>query len=169
MGNRYKIFFSFILTCFAAGISFAGNEQQKYFEDKDGFFFFIGIDFPNRSVNLVWDEVSAKPVQKYIVERSADGNNFIPVITQSAVNKPRDVRDMSGLEQETIDYMDKVLYTTEAAGHGRFIFNELIPSKLFTANLVLGEVLKNKAKWNDKDMLDGLYTALPNEQPLIYR
>ncbi|TAL59832.1 MAG: PKD domain-containing protein [Bacteroidetes bacterium] len=159
----------FLFSCLIFQADSIAQGAKEYFNDKDGFFFFIGIDVPKQNVNLVWDEITSKPVKSYMLERSRDGKIFTPVIVQSAVSKPRDVREMSELEQETIQTLNTVVYSTESEGKGRFVFNESITDDLIHKNYVLRNVITNRIKWEDKQLVESLLGRLSEEQPLIYR
>lgn len=146
-----------------------GQGTKDYFKDPDGFFFYIGLDVPKGNVNLVWDEITGKPIKSYILESSTGGNAFIPVIVQSAVNKPKDIREMTELEQETIQTQNAIVYTTEADGRGRFVFNERVADDLIHKNHVLRSVLENRIRWEDKKSVELSLASLGAEYPMIYR
>ncbi|MBI3501166.1 MAG: PKD domain-containing protein [Bacteroidetes bacterium] len=126
MKGFYKAVFSSLVFCFAHFVSFA-HGGKEYFQDKDGFFFFLGVhNFTD--VHLVWEPKQDASLKAFTLERSEDGINYSPLITHDPSVKLTDLMTLSKEESDKVDTdpYNRLLYTTET-GAGRYIYNQLIP------------------------------------------
>lgn len=137
------------ISCFLLNFVFVSAKQrEEFFKDKNGFFFFIGVD-NYESIHLVWDEVSSRSLREFSLERSADGVQFFPIVSHTASVTIQNVLQMDDEEIRQIldNPFNRLIYSTET-GSGRFIYNQLIPDFLRN-NKALQWYYRIKFVWDD--------------------
>lgn len=82
-------------------------------------FIYLGKDA--ETLHLVWEEHPVFKVERYVIEKSYDGNSFFPVDSIRPVHLfDIHVNDYPA----TVNYYGHILYSTET-GTGRFIYNDV--------------------------------------------
>lgn len=134
---------AFLTSAFASA-----KEGEQFFKDKDGFFFFIGVDH-YESIHLVWDEIVNPNLKEFTLERSADGIVFSSLTVHSSSQTIQNVLQMKDEEVQQIlsNPYNRLIYTTETGG-GRFIYNQVIPDFLRN-NKALQWYYRIKFSWKD--------------------
>ncbi|HXH19659.1 MAG TPA: SprB repeat-containing protein, partial [Chitinophagales bacterium] len=83
-------------------------------------FIYLGAD--ESVLHLVWEENIANKVAWYVVEKSYDGRSFFPVDSV----QPGTLYDIHVLGYpDTINYYNRILYSTEHDGPGRYLYNDV--------------------------------------------
>lgn len=137
------------VSCFFLSFLFASAKHgEDFFKDKDGFFFFIGVDH-YESIHLVWDEITSPNLKEFSLERSVDGIRFFSLVSHTVSVTLPNVVQMKGEEvQQILNHpFNRLIYSTET-GAGRFIYNEIIPD-FMRANKGIQWYYRIKFIWND--------------------
>lgn len=116
--NTFTSFLFTVLLLFPATIP--GFAQRLSSSAVNGsLYIYLGKD--DVSLHLVWEEHPAVRIERYVIEKSYDGNVFFAIDSILPVTL-FDIHVNN--YPDNIDYYDRILYSTET-GAGRFIYNDV--------------------------------------------